>query len=136
MVLNLRILIVFLKEFYKFGYGLIMHYARMQFRHSALSCTAQHTSHISLYDSPDVRSGVRSVIHKSCTASTRATTLKFLRRKRFRKPKKIIALQGQTQAHAQVCRYEKYLFQLTHCSNLTRLRYKTNIHNKLCKLPN
>ena len=31
---------------------------------------------------------VGSASHKSCAASVRATTLKILRRKRFRKPKK------------------------------------------------
>ena len=38
---------------------------------------------------------VDSTSHKSCTASARATTRKILRRKHFRKPKKIIAPQGQ-----------------------------------------
>ena len=35
--------------------------------------------------------------HKSCAASARATTLKILLRKRFRKPKKIIVPQAQPQ---------------------------------------
>ena len=38
---------------------------------------------------------VCSASHKSCAASARATTLKILRRKRFRKPKEIIASQAQ-----------------------------------------
>ena len=38
---------------------------------------------------------VGSASHKSCIASARATMLKRLRRKRFRKPKKIIAPQAQ-----------------------------------------
>ena len=36
-----------------------------------------------------------SASHKSCAASAHATTLKILRRKRFRKPQKIIVLQAQ-----------------------------------------
>ena len=47
-----------------------------------------------------------SASHKSCVASARATTVKILRRKRFRKPQKIIALQAQP--HAQVWRFEMY----------------------------
>ena len=45
-----------------------------------------------------------SASHKSWAASARATTLKILRCKRFRKPKKIIAPQ------AQVWRFEMYNF--------------------------
>ena len=45
---------------------------------------------------------VGSTSHKSCAASARATTLKILHRKHFRKPKKVIALQAQPLAQAQV----------------------------------
>ena len=38
---------------------------------------------------------VGSASHNSCAVSARATTLKFLQRKRFRNPKKIIAPQAQ-----------------------------------------
>ena len=55
-----------------------------------------------------VESGVGSASHNSCAASTRTTALKFLRRKRFRYPQKIIALQAQPQAHAQVRRFKKF----------------------------
>ena len=43
---------------------------------------------------------VGSASHKNDAAS--ATTLKFFHRKRFRKPRKIIALQTQPKAYAQV----------------------------------
>ena len=49
-----------------------------------------------------------SASNKSCAASARAITLKMLRRKRFRKPPKIIVPQGQPQAHAQVRRFKKH----------------------------
>ena len=42
-----------------------------------------------------VLSEVDSTNHKSCTASAHATAQKILRRKHFRKPKKIIAPQAQ-----------------------------------------
>ena len=45
-----------------------------------------------------VAAEVGSTSHKICAASARATTLKILRRKRFCKPNKIIALQAQPQA--------------------------------------
>ena len=38
---------------------------------------------------------VDSTSHKTCTASTYAAARKILRRKHFRKPKKIIAPQAQ-----------------------------------------
>ena len=53
---------------------------------------------------------VGSASHKSCAASARATTLKMLLRKRFRKPQKIIAPQAQPQVHAQVWHFEKNNF--------------------------
>ena len=40
---------------------------------------------------------VGSASHKSCAARARATTLKILCRKRFRKPKEIIVPQAQPQ---------------------------------------
>ena len=42
-------------------------------------------------------SEVGSASHSTCAASVRATTLKLLRRKRFRDPPKIIAPQAQAQ---------------------------------------
>ena len=47
---------------------------------------------------------VGSASHKSFIASARATSLKILRRKRFRMPPKIIAPQAQP----QVSRFEKH----------------------------
>ena len=54
-------------------------------------------------------SGFGSASQNSCAASVRATTPKFLRRKLFRNPKKIIEPQAQLQAHAQVRRFKKYI---------------------------
>ena len=45
---------------------------------------------------------VGSTSHYCSTASARATIQKFLQRKRLDNPRKIIALQAQMQAHAQV----------------------------------
>ena len=47
---------------------------------------------------------VDSTSHKNCTASARATAQKILRQKHFRKQKKIIAPQAQS----QVRRFEKH----------------------------
>ena len=49
-----------------------------------------------------IQAEVGSASFKSCAASARATILKILHRKRFRKPKKVIAPQAQPLAQAQV----------------------------------
>ena len=63
-----------------------------------------------------------SANHKSCAASKRATTLKVLRHKRFRKPKKIIAAQPL----AQVWRFEMHSFNLLTAQ--TSLGYELIMH--------
>ena len=71
---------------------------------------------------------VGSASHKSCAASARATNLNILRRKRFRKPQKIIA--PQAQPLAQVWRFEmcnsNWLTAQTSLGHGTKLIFKTN----------
>ena len=77
---------------------------------------------------------VDSTSHKSCTASARATARKILRRKHFRKPKKKKKLHHKRN---RKCAISKSMILIDyHSLNCARLRYDTNIQNKVCTLRN
>ena len=75
---------------------------------------------------------VDSTSHKSCTASARATAQKILRHRHFRKPKKKLRHKRNRK-----CDVSKSIILIDyHSLNCARLRYDTNIQNKVCTLRN